>query len=142
MSVEINVSEISQASGYLYNWDCVVRQVLCGKKTPEEEASVKSGVEQVACGEKATPEEEASVNPGAGQVSFGDEEAPEEEASEKSAVEQVLYGKKMIPEKRMQKMSKKVKRLLTKTEAGDNIMKLSDRDSKKHKASIERLKNK
>ena len=142
MSVEINVSEISQASGYLYNWDCVVRQVLCGKKTPEEEASVKSGVEQVACGEKATPEEEASVNPGAGQVSFGDEEAPEEEASEKSAVEQVLYGKKMIPEKRMQKMSKKVKKLLTKTEAGDNIMKLSERDSKKHKASIERLKNK
>ena len=45
MSVEINVSEISQASGYLYNWDCVVRQVLCGKKTPEEEASEKSAVE-------------------------------------------------------------------------------------------------
>ena len=43
MSVEINVSEISQASGYLYNWDCVVRQVLCGKKTPEEEASVNPG---------------------------------------------------------------------------------------------------
>ena len=93
-------------------------------------------------GDKATPEQETRANPGAGQVSFGDEEAPEEEASEKSAVEQVLYGKKMIPEKRMQKMSKKVKKLLTKTEAGDNIMKLSDRDSKKHKASIERLKNK
>ena len=47
----------------------------------------------------------------------------------------------MIPEKRMQKMSKKVKKLLTKTEADDNIIKLSERDSKKDKASIERLKN-
>ena len=54
----------------------------------------------------------------------------------------MLYGKKMIPEKRMQKMSKKVKKLLTKTEADDKIMKLSERDSKKDKTSIERLKNK
>jgi len=37
---------------------------------------------------------------------------------------------------------KKWKKLLTNAGAGDNIMKLSDRDSKKHKASIERLKNK
>ena len=38
------------------------------------------------------------------------------------------------------KKEKSRKKVLTNTGTGDNIMKLSDRDSKKHKASIERLK--
>ncbi len=53
-----------------------------------------------------------------------------------------MYGKKNDPEKENAK-NVKSKKLLTKTEADDNnIMKLSERDSKKDKASIERLKNK
>lgn len=55
MSVEINVSEISQASGYLYNWDCVVRQVLCGKKTSEEEASERQTRGQADRAEEKRP---------------------------------------------------------------------------------------
>ena len=76
MPVEINVSEISQASGYLYNWDCVVRQVLCGKKTPEEEASVNPGVGRVSFGEKVTPEQEASECQTCGQADCAEEKRP------------------------------------------------------------------
>ena len=38
------------------------------------------------------------------------------------------------------KNEKSRKKVLTNTGTGDNIMKLSERDSKKHKSSIERLK--
>ena len=38
------------------------------------------------------------------------------------------------------KILKKSKKVLTNTGMGANIMKLSDRDSEKHKTSIERLK--
>ena len=46
-----------------------------------------------------------------------------------------LYNKKS--KKDFEKSRKKV---LTNIGTGDNIMKLSDRDSKKHKSSIERFK--